>query len=133
MEFPPEPASARAARYAVREAIGRAPVAPATLDAVEVVVGELAANAIGHARTDFAVTVLLGPSHLRVEVFDGDTRPPVVFGPDFDSTSGRGMQIVAGAAEDWGWRTASLRGLRGKVVWAGWTVEAAPVSDHAGQ
>jgi anti-sigma regulatory factor (Ser/Thr protein kinase) len=133
MEFPPEPASASAARYAVREAIGRAHVAARTLDAVDLVVGEFAANAIGHARTDFVVTVRLVPSRIRVEVFDGDTRPPIVLGPDTDSTSGRGLQIVSGLAEDWGWRRATLRGLRGKVVWASWTIGEPPDRDCAGK
>lgn len=120
MAFPPDPASSRAARHAVREAVALVPMTAGTVDAVDIVIGELSANAIIHARTEFAVTVVLDRAHLRVEVFDGDTRPPVVLGVDHDATSGRGMQIVAGVAHDWGWRTATRGGLKGKAVWGSW-------------
>ena len=73
-----------------------------------------------HAGTDFAVDVLLQPRRLRVEVFDGDSRPPVLVVADADATSGRGLRIVAGLADDWGWRTSSRDGISGKAVWASW-------------
>ena len=83
------------------------------------VLGELVSNAVRHARTEFTVSVSFRAGTLRLEVFDRDTRPPSLLGLDADSTSGRGLHIVAGIADDWGWQTAQGGdGVSGKTVWA---------------
>jgi anti-sigma regulatory factor (Ser/Thr protein kinase) len=83
------------------------------------ILSELVSNAIRHARTEFTVSVSVGAGTIRLEVFDRDTRPPALMGLDIESTSGRGLHIVAGLATDWGWSTGeSSEGVSGKVVWA---------------
>jgi hypothetical protein len=70
-----------------------------------------------HARTDFTATLARKNQTLRLEVFDRDTRPPSLLGLDAESTSGRGLHIVSGLADEWGWRTAEDDdGVSGKVV-----------------
>ena len=122
MSFPPEPRCSSAARYAVREVLAYLRLDPDMQDAIDIVVGELAANSIIHARTEFTVTVRLEEDLLRVELFDSDTRAPLVLGVDADATSGRGLHLVASVADDWGWRTARRQGIRGKAVWAEWRI-----------
>ncbi len=90
-----------------------------TVQAVQVVIGELASNAARHARTRFTLALTVEDGVVRVEVFDLDSRPPALMGVDSDSTSGRGLHLVAGVTSDWGWQTAeSEEGISGKVVWA---------------
>jgi anti-sigma regulatory factor (Ser/Thr protein kinase) len=89
------------------------------IDDALLVAAELVANAVRHAQTEFTVTVRVRPGVVRLEVFDRDTRPPALLGLDSESTSGRGLHIVAGLARDWGWQTAEGDdGISGKRVWA---------------
>lgn len=117
--FPPRLDSAGRARAGVARALEEAEVDASVVVDVVAVLGELASNAARHARTDFTVTAKVETGTLRLEVFDGDTRPPALAGSDSDSTRGRGLHIVAALAADWGWQTADGDdGVSGKVVWA---------------
>ena len=80
---------------------------------LELVVSELAANAVVHAATPFVVTVTLGP-RLRVEVIDGSPEPPVRQDSGLDAPSGRGLRLVEACADNWGYEVLP----DGKVVWA---------------
>jgi anti-sigma regulatory factor (Ser/Thr protein kinase) len=75
-------------------------------------VSELATNAVLHARTPFTVTIERAPV-LRVEVHDGDPRPPHTrdYGPE--AASGRGLHLVEALALSSG--TVTVDG--GKAVW----------------
>ncbi len=116
--FPPDPAAVGQCRLAFEAALQTAGVGgPLVGDAVAVL-GEIAANAVRHARTPFTVSVMVEGGLLRLEVFDADPRPPVLRGLDVESTSGRGLHIVAGKATDWGWQPAEVDGVPGKRVWA---------------
>jgi anti-sigma regulatory factor (Ser/Thr protein kinase) len=118
--YPPEFKSAARARADVAGVLAGSDVSALIADQIISIVGELASNAARHARTDFIVTVIRDQDVLRVEVFDRDTRPPALVGLDDQSTSGRGLHIVAALASDWGWHTAEDdNGVPGKVVWAG--------------
>ncbi|HTX26724.1 MAG TPA: ATP-binding protein [Streptosporangiaceae bacterium] len=112
--FPAEPGSTRSARHFVLQAAGVAP--PGLRDAIAVMVGELAMNAVQHARTEFEVTVELADGTLRVQVTDSSgNRPAAMPMPPPTSSRGRGLPIVDSLADDWG-VIPSLPGP-GKTMW----------------
>ena len=78
-------------------------------------VSELVTNAIIHARTAFAVTLVVSRHAVRLEVSDRSPAPPVIADVTCDGDSGRGLRIVAGLAHDWG---VTRDPAGGKSVWA---------------
>ena len=87
------------------------------VDAAEdalMVVEELVANVVDHARTPFRLTVdHLGPS-LRITVRDACPGGPQVRPFSARATRGRGLQMIDALSSRWGCdRTAA-----GKTVWA---------------
>ena len=79
----------------------------------------LTGNAVRHARTEFTASVIVSGRIVRVEVFDRNPRPPSLLDLDEESTSGRGLHLVAAIALGWGWQTArDDSGVAGKLVWA---------------
>ena len=87
---------------------------PHLVDDAQLATSEIAANAVRHAGTDMILTVTSGPS-IVVSLRDGRRdlcRPPVT---DLDDLAegGRGLNIVAAVAFDWG--VAATRD--GKNVW----------------
>lgn len=84
------------------------------LAAVRLVVGELVANAVEHARTSFTVRAEPGHGYVRIEVADLAVEQPVVRTLDPFAFDGRGLHLVRGLAERWGSRPT----FAGKVVWA---------------
>jgi anti-sigma regulatory factor (Ser/Thr protein kinase) len=99
--FTADPGSTRSARHFVLQAAGNA--SPDLRDAIAVMVGELAMNAVQHARTDFEITVELTDGTLRVQVTDSaGNRPAAGPMPPPATSRGRGLPIVASLADDWG-------------------------------
>jgi anti-sigma regulatory factor (Ser/Thr protein kinase) len=102
------PAARRFTSSAVRS-LGAAHV----LDDAELLVSELAANVVVHARTPMRVSVLARNGRVRVEVRDDDPTLPQRCSPDPMSPDGRGVMLVDALAEAWG-----VNGnRRGKTVW----------------
>lgn len=88
-------------------------VAADTVEDALLVVEELVANVVDHARTQFKLTVhLVGPI-LRITVRDCSERPPRVQPFDVQAHRGRGLQLVATLARQWGCDHHE----RGKTVW----------------
>lgn len=96
------------------------------LEAAELVVGELAANAVTHGRVpgrDFLLTLALtrsaegGSGALRAEVADsrGERLPAPMPEPGPDGEHGRGLVLVSALAIRWG---VVPRSPSGKTVWA---------------
>lgn len=83
------------------------------LDTVRLLVSELVANAVVHARTDAGVAVVLLRDALRVEVADGSATRPRPRSPQPHEPTGRGLQLVDRLATAWG----VTEGGEGKVVW----------------
>ena len=120
--FPADPGSARAARRFVVQAAGDVP--SGLRDAIAVMIGELAMNAVQHARTEFEVTVDLAGGILRVEVTDsGHGHPAAAPMPPPESPRGRGLPIVDGLADAWG--IISSRHDQGNGIWFQIAVPAA--------
>ncbi|MEU6165303.1 ATP-binding protein [Streptomyces tanashiensis] len=87
-----------------------------TAEAVELVVAELASNAVRHGRVpgrDFEVRMDRGGDHVRVELSDarGERRPAPAREPD---EGGYGLLLVAALATAWGVKDRPV----GKTVWA---------------
>jgi anti-sigma regulatory factor (Ser/Thr protein kinase) len=117
--FTPEDANLNAARAGLTHALNDVGVSGPAIDDALLVLNEMTSNAIRHARTEYTITATLTAGTLRLEVFDRDTRPPSLLGLDDQSTSGRGLHLIAALASDWGWRTATSQdGVSGKLVWA---------------
>jgi anti-sigma regulatory factor (Ser/Thr protein kinase) len=91
---------------------------------LELVVGELASNAVLHAGSGYTVRLCRDGAGLVVEVADGNPRQPRVNGGDASTgaLSGRGLAIVGRVSACWGVRADGP----GKVVWATLPVLAAP-------
>lgn len=106
--FPAEPRSVRAAR----KFAGRLVAEPSERESVELMVSELATNAMRYADDVFSVRVSLHP-HLRVEVRDANDALPVLKATSSESPGGRGLQIINQLAANWGVE----RLVSGKVVW----------------
>ncbi|GAA3109526.1 ATP-binding protein [Streptomyces rectiviolaceus] len=74
-------------------------------------VAEEAAGIAGPAGT--TGTTGSGPGTVRVEVADSSARPPRPRHADGEETNGRGLELVDGLADRWGWQTEGA----GKSIW----------------
>ncbi len=83
-------------------------------DDAAVVVTELAANAVAHARTCFTVTLSRRKDRVRIAVRDDSTAAPDLRKLSGLDSRGRGLPLVAALAVGWGARAE----YGGKVVWA---------------
>jgi phosphoserine phosphatase RsbU/P len=79
-----------------------------------VVVEELVANVVDHARTRFALVVRLSNKILRIAVRDECAADPVLQPFDAHGGRGRGLQLVASLSRQWGYDHHD----GGKTVWA---------------
>jgi anti-sigma regulatory factor (Ser/Thr protein kinase) len=96
---------------------------PDLIDGAELLLSELATNALQHAQgPDIGVRVYLRDDECVIEVNDGSPRRPVLRCAEPDHENGRGLLIIRAVASDWGvnddstttWCTLSLaKGLRG--------------------
>lgn len=86
---------------------------------LELLLSEVATNAVLHARTPFDVGLTLTDHLLRCEVSDDDPRTPRSEGPDADASNdleslgGRGLLLIDRLAQTWG----IDQRLDGKTVW----------------
>jgi MEDS: MEthanogen/methylotroph, DcmR Sensory domain len=109
--LPPAPAACRAARELVRATLAPNGGAKACYTA-ELVVSELAANAVRHAGSTFTAEVLSSPGVVRVAVTDAAPLPSGWSG--FPVETGHGLGVVTATAGNWA--VEPLAG--GKTVWA---------------
>ncbi len=113
--LPREPGSAATARRLVRVALCAWGLEELADDAA-LIVSELVANAVQHARRDsIRITIERPEAHrVRVAVVDSSRRHPVLRDAGPENESGRGLALVEELAADWG--TDPLPW--GKQVWA---------------
>jgi anti-sigma regulatory factor (Ser/Thr protein kinase) len=103
--------SIAAARRFVRDILGDHPLTD--IEAVELMVSELATNSVKHARTGFEISITSREREIRVDVLDTGTGQPVLRTPADTEPSGRGLRIVKALSSDWG--AVDLPG--GNAVW----------------
>jgi anti-sigma regulatory factor (Ser/Thr protein kinase) len=87
----------------------------ALIDEAEVVVSELATNAVRHGGTDFSITLAEVGGEVQLTVSDDAPSVPEPRQPDVMALDGRGLLLVQELTTDWGVRVES--GGR-KSVWA---------------
>jgi serine phosphatase RsbU (regulator of sigma subunit)/anti-sigma regulatory factor (Ser/Thr protein kinase) len=91
---------------------------------VELVVSELATNALLHAEKPIVVRVHTGEKSVRVEVQDSTRHHPLRGVAGSEAMTGRGIGLVEAVCRHWGVESTS----GGKVVWAELAVGGAPDS-----
>ena len=109
----PVATAGRQIRHALRSLLTGWEVAAEVVDDAVLVVEELVANVVDHARTRFEVVVELTGRVLRVAVRDCGSGLPQVRPFDPDAARGRGLQVVAELAVRWGCEPHP----HGKTVW----------------
>jgi len=110
--FPLTSASVRGARHWVGDRLSDA--GPELRATVSLLVSELAANAVQHGDTPFAVRFGQSDACVRVEVTDDGGGQPQVAAHDLLAPSGRGLQLVDAMATAWGVRAEEPPA---KTVW----------------
>jgi hypothetical protein len=119
-----DPRSATAARRLARETLRDWELASLAEDA-EIIVGELAANAVTHGarpesgrqpgQENLNLCLRRRSSELICAVLDPSDTAPVPRTPHSVAESGRGLQIVNELSDIWGWSPVAGQG---KAVWA---------------
>lgn len=99
--LPGQPESARAARGIVHEALAEHG-APEWAEVAELLVSELATNAIVHAGAPFEVLIRVAPQEVWVGVIDPDASPVRRSRAAPDAPGGRGLMLVDLMASRWG-------------------------------
>jgi anti-sigma regulatory factor (Ser/Thr protein kinase) len=111
--FSRRPESVAAARRFADEALTG--TARDAVDAVQLMVSELATNCIRHTNTAFDITIVRDRGEIRIEVTDRAGGTPVMRSPAPSEPTGRGLQIVDMLSKEWGVEQTSP--ATGKTVW----------------
>ena len=110
--FPAVAKSVHAARRFTVDALAGS--SPDVLEAVELMVSELATNCIRHEGAAFRLAVTRADGEIRVEVTDAGSGTPTMRTPRPEEPSGRGLRIVEMLSERWG---VQPEDPSGKTVW----------------
>jgi serine phosphatase RsbU (regulator of sigma subunit)/PAS domain-containing protein len=109
--LPEDPQAAGAARGHVRDQLAAWGLEELTMT-TELVVSELVANVVRHARGPYRLRLLRSRS-LVCEVFDGSLTTPRPRRAAWTDEGGRGLQLIAALCDRWGTRNVTT----GKVIW----------------
>ena len=107
-----DPRSAAQARRFVLDELARAggeELGPAA----ELLVSELVANAVLHARSQVTVAVIAAPDTVRIEVSDGSAAGPRQRRFSNEASTGRGLLLVEAMSSAWG----VIQRAGGKTIW----------------
>ncbi|MFK0169211.1 ATP-binding protein [Streptomyces sp. NPDC090306] len=120
LEIRPDPAEVgRARRWARSRLAGSGIEADEPLaETLILLVSELVTNAVVHTGSPAVLRLSLPgaeaeESTVRLEVADGSSRAPVPRCAEGDDTNGRGLALVDGLADRWGWTAEGT----GKRIW----------------
>ncbi|MFG3486523.1 ATP-binding protein [Streptomyces sp. NPDC047972] len=125
LEVGPDPAEVgRARRWARSRLAGSGIGADDTLaETLVLLISELVTNAVVHTGCPAVLRMLFAAEGgVRVEVADTSDRPPRPRHAEGDDTNGRGLELVDGLADRWGWQPEGV----GKSIWC--EVDPAPVT-----
>jgi anti-sigma regulatory factor (Ser/Thr protein kinase) len=112
--FDPEPTVPGNARQRLAPVLAEWGLASDHTDDALLVINELLANAVEHARTPLILRVSFTGTALRVEVRDESVAEPRLQPVDVQAARGRGLQFVDALARRWSWTADGS----GKTVWA---------------
>ncbi|MEU3605193.1 ATP-binding protein [Streptomyces sp. NPDC035033] len=128
LEVGPDPAEVgRARRWARRRLAGSGigddePLA----ETLVLLISELVTNAVVHTGCPAVLRMLFAAEgRVRVEVADRSELPPRPRHAAGEDTNGRGLELVDGLADRWGWQPEGL----GKSIWC--EVDRTPVASEA--
>ncbi|MFJ5548434.1 ATP-binding protein [Streptomyces sp. NPDC093225] len=76
-------------------------------------ISELVTNAVVHTGCPAVLRMLFGGPGVRLEVADSSAQPPAPRHAEGDDTNGRGLELVDGLADRWGWAPEGA----GKRIW----------------
>ncbi len=110
--FPNEPQSVPAARRFATTVLRGTP--SEILEAIELMVSELATNCIRHTDSGFDLTIIRSGGDIRVEATDHAGGTPTMRSPKPTDPSGRGLKIIDMLSAGWGVQSGSGAG---KTVW----------------
>ncbi len=113
-QFAAEPSAPRAARRFVAAELRRSGHRESLVDDAQLVISELATNAVRHAGSPFSVTTRVEESGVRLSVHDASQVEPTLRKDGPNVPSGRGVRLVAALSVDWGVELSA----DGKTVWA---------------
>ncbi|MBL1090177.1 ATP-binding protein [Streptomyces sp. NPDC001739] len=120
LDVRPDPAEVgRARRWARSRLLGSGIGADEPLaETLILLISELVTNAVVHTGTAASLRMCFSGSGavvgtVRVEVTDASARPPRQRHADGDDTNGRGLELVDGLADRWGWQPEGA----GKRIW----------------
>jgi anti-sigma regulatory factor (Ser/Thr protein kinase) len=118
----PDPAEVGRARRWARSRLAGSGVAPdePLAETLVLIISELVTNAVVHTGCPAVLRMLFratapgsADGTVRVEVADTSTCPPAPRHAQRDETGGRGLELVDGLADRWGWQPEGA----GKRIW----------------
>ena len=110
-----------AARRFVRSALESVETDPVVIETAELLTTELVTNAVVHTGCPAVLRMLFAAGGgVRVEVADTSDRPPRPRHAKGEDTNGRGLELVDGLVDRWGWQPEGA----GKSIWC--EVDRAP-------
>ncbi|MFB7410266.1 MULTISPECIES: ATP-binding protein [unclassified Streptomyces] len=125
LEVGPDPAEVgRARRWARSRLVGSGIGGDEPLaETLVLLISELVTNAVVHTGCPAVLRMLIAAGGgVRVEVADASDRPPRPRHAEGDDTNGRGLELVDGLADRWGWQPEGA----GKSIWC--EVDPAPAA-----
>lgn len=125
LEVGPDPAEVGRARRWARSRLAGSGIGDdePLADTLVLLISELVTNAVVHTGCPAVLRMLFAAEGgVRVEVADASDRPPRPRHAEGEDTNGRGLELVDGLADRWGWQPDGV----GKSIWC--EVDRAPVA-----
>ncbi|WP_030156826.1 ATP-binding protein, partial [Streptomyces sp. NRRL S-244] len=115
LEVGPDPAEVGRARRWARSRLAGSGIGDdePLAETLILLISELVTNAVVHTGCPAVLRMLFGEPGVRVEVADASARGPARRQAAGDDTGGRGLELVDGLADRWGWQREGA----GKQIW----------------